>query len=82
MWLWSFRVQRSFVSIPSTGGAALSTQVKVIGKGKDSYPLKGVIGASLPSMTGGMTGAKVIGVPIGPSFATRFGGNTASPLRK
>jgi hypothetical protein len=70
MWLWSLRVQRSFVPILSTGGAALSTQVKVIWKDKDSYPLKGVIGAGLP----GMTGAKVIGVPIDASLATRFGG--------
>lgn len=70
MWLRSLRVQRSFVSILSTGGASLSTQMKVIGKVKDSYPLKGVIEASLR----GTTGAKVTGVPIDASLATRFGG--------
>ena len=70
IWLWSLRAQRSLVAILSTGGAALSTQVKVIGKDKDSYPLPGVNGASLP----GMTGTKAIGVPIGASLATRFGG--------
>lgn len=70
IWLWSLRAQRSLVSILSTSGAALSTQVKVIGKGKDSYPLSGVIGASLP----GMTGTKAIGVPIDASLATRFAG--------
>jgi hypothetical protein len=70
IWLWSLRVQRSFVSILSTGGASLSTQVKVIGKDSDSYPLKGVIGATLP----GMTGTKAIGAPIGASLTTRCGG--------
>jgi len=70
MWLWSLRTQRSFVSILATDGAFLSTQVNVIGKDKDSYPLSGVIGASLP----GMTGTKAIGVPLDASLATRFGG--------
>jgi hypothetical protein len=78
MWLWSLRVQRSFVSILSTGGASLSTQTKVIGKVKDSYPLKGVIGASLP----GMTGTKAIGAPSGHPLPLALAGNTASLLRK
>jgi hypothetical protein len=74
MWLWSLRTQRSFVSILSTGGAFLGTQVNVVGKDNDSYPLSGVIGASLA----GMTGTKAIGVPIDASLATRFGGDAAS----
>jgi hypothetical protein len=78
MWLWSLRAQLSFVPILSTGGASLSTQVKVIGKDKDSYPLRGVIGASLP----GTTGAKVIGAPSARPLPLALAGNTASLLRK